>query len=180
MILKSTVECFPRFCFVVKRSADNMISQIFDIFSHDFSLFSTQLTLFRSKSSIGLKKDWIHVRKCQKFAKSSCRPMFSQQNKTLQNIPLCSCLILPPNIFAEKGSFLDFLGSNPLLKTHTKCLFCSFQIFDLGQNLEFSQGIFFFHTSLSLFWICARNFAPLTNFYTKKMTSGTSRGQHFS
>jgi len=48
-----TVECFPRFCFVVKRSADKMILQIFDIFSHDFSLFSTQMTLFGSKNSIG-------------------------------------------------------------------------------------------------------------------------------
>ena len=71
-----------------KTSADNVILQNFHIFSHDFSLFSTQLTLFRPKNSIGLKKDWIHVRKCQKFAKSSCRPMFSQQNKTLENIPL--------------------------------------------------------------------------------------------
>ena len=36
-----------------------------------------------------MKKDWNHVRKCQKFEKSSCRPMFSQRNKTLWNIPLC-------------------------------------------------------------------------------------------
>ena len=40
-----TLECFSRFCFVVKTSADKMILQIFDIFSQDFSLFSTQLTL---------------------------------------------------------------------------------------------------------------------------------------
>ena len=53
----STVECFPWLCFVVKTSADKMILQIFDIFSHDFSLFSTQLTLFRPRNSIGLKKD---------------------------------------------------------------------------------------------------------------------------
>ena len=60
-------------------------------FSHMISVFfSTQLTLFRPKNSIGLKKDSIHVRKCQKFAKSSYRPMFSQQNKTLGNIPLCT------------------------------------------------------------------------------------------
>ena len=52
-----TVQCFLRFCFAVKTSADKMILQIFDIFSHDFSLFSTQLTLFRPKNSIGLKKD---------------------------------------------------------------------------------------------------------------------------
>ena len=32
------------------------------------------------------------MRKCQKFVKSSCRPMFSQRNKTLQNIPLCNVL----------------------------------------------------------------------------------------
>ena len=44
--LKSTitVECFTRFCFVVKMSADKMISKIFDIFSHEFSLFSNQLS----------------------------------------------------------------------------------------------------------------------------------------
>ena len=41
---KGTVECFSRFCFVVKRSADKMISQIFDIFAHDFSLFGNQLS----------------------------------------------------------------------------------------------------------------------------------------
>ena len=81
--------CRSTFCFVAKTSADNVILQIFDIFSHDFSLFSTRLTLFRHKNSIGLKKDWIHVRKCQKCSKSSCRLMFSQRNKTLQKIPLC-------------------------------------------------------------------------------------------
>ena len=51
--------------------------------------FSTLLTLLRLNNSIGLKKDWNHVRKCQKFAKSCCRPTFSQRNKTLENIPLC-------------------------------------------------------------------------------------------
>ena len=84
-----TVEHFARFCFVVKTSADKMIWQIFDNFSHDFSLFSTQLTLFSPKNSIGVKKDWIHVRKGQKFANSRCRPTFSQRNKTSGNIPLC-------------------------------------------------------------------------------------------
>ena len=56
-LLDSTVECFPRFCFVVKTLAYKMALQIFDIFSHDFCLFSTQLTLFWPKNSIGLKKD---------------------------------------------------------------------------------------------------------------------------
>ena len=52
-----TVECFAMFCFVVKTSADKMISQFFDIFLHDFSLFfNIILTLFRPKISIGLKK----------------------------------------------------------------------------------------------------------------------------
>ena len=87
-----TVDCFPKFCFVVKTSADNVILQIFDKMTHDFSLFSTQLTLFRPKSSIGLKKDGIHVRKCQKFAKSHCRPTFLQRNKTSGNIRLCCVL----------------------------------------------------------------------------------------
>ena len=61
-----TVERFTRFCFVVKTSADKMILQIFDIFSHELCLLSTQLTLFRLKNSIGLKKDWIRVRKGEK------------------------------------------------------------------------------------------------------------------
>ena len=39
-----TAECFARFCFVVKTSADKMILQIFDIFLHDFSLLSSQLS----------------------------------------------------------------------------------------------------------------------------------------
>ena len=39
-----TVECFLMFCFVVKTSADNVISLIFDIFSHDFNLLSSQLS----------------------------------------------------------------------------------------------------------------------------------------
>ena len=52
-------------------------------FSHTNSVFfSTQLTLFRPKNSIGLKEDWIHVRKCQKFAKSSYRPRFCILVKT--------------------------------------------------------------------------------------------------
>ena len=61
-----TVECFTRFCFVVKTSADNVILQIFDIFSHDFSLFSTQLTLFRPKNS-----NWFEQRlnSCEKMSK---------------------------------------------------------------------------------------------------------------
>ncbi len=82
-----TVECFPRFCFVVKTSTDKMIWQIFDIFSHEYSLFANQLRFWAQIKSIGLKKDRIHLRKCQKFAKYSCRPTFSQRNKTLGNIP---------------------------------------------------------------------------------------------
>ena len=64
--LKLTVECFPRFCFVVKTSADNVILQFFDIFSHEFSLFSTQLTLFSPK-----KLNWIEKRlnSCEKMSK---------------------------------------------------------------------------------------------------------------
>ena len=40
-----------------KTSTDNVILQIFDIFSPDFSLFSTHLTFYRLKNSIGSKKD---------------------------------------------------------------------------------------------------------------------------
>ena len=64
------------------RAGAKLYAELFNEKSHDFSLFSTQLTLNRPKNSIGLKKDWIHVRKCQKFANSSCRPMFSQRIKT--------------------------------------------------------------------------------------------------
>ena len=77
-----TVQCFLRFCFVVKTSADNVIWHIFDIFTKKLSLFSTQLSFYALRKSIGLKKDSIHVWKCQKFAKSRCRPMFLQQNTT--------------------------------------------------------------------------------------------------
>ncbi len=55
-----TVECFPRFCFIVKTSADNVILQIFNIFTNELSLFSTQLSLLRNKNSIELKNDSIH------------------------------------------------------------------------------------------------------------------------
>ena len=34
-----TVKCFLRFCIVVKTSANNVILQIFDIFTHELSLF---------------------------------------------------------------------------------------------------------------------------------------------
>ena len=36
-----------------------------------------------------MKKVSIHFWKCQKFAKSRCRPTFLQRNKTSGNIPLC-------------------------------------------------------------------------------------------
>ena len=64
-----TVECFARFCFVVKTSADKMILQICDIFSYDFSLFSIQLTLFRPKNSIGFKKRQNSYEKMSKICK---------------------------------------------------------------------------------------------------------------
>ena len=41
--LEFTVECFPRFCFVVKTLAVNVISRMFDISTNELSLFSTQL-----------------------------------------------------------------------------------------------------------------------------------------
>ena len=54
------------------------------------SFFQPNWLYLGLKASIGSKNDSIHVRKCQKLTKSSCRPMFSRRNKTLQNIPLCS------------------------------------------------------------------------------------------
>ena len=51
-----TVECFLRFCFVVKMSADNVILKFFDIFAYEFSLFSAQLSFYALIKSIGLKK----------------------------------------------------------------------------------------------------------------------------
>ena len=50
-----------RFCFVVKTSADNVISQIFDIFANKFRLFSTQLSFYALIKSIELQKDSIHM-----------------------------------------------------------------------------------------------------------------------
>ena len=67
-----------------------MIWWYFDIFTNELSLFSTQLTLYRHSNSNELKKDSIHVWKCQKFAKSCCRPTFSQRSKTSNKIPLCT------------------------------------------------------------------------------------------
>ena len=55
-----TVECFLRFCFVVKTLTDNVILQIFDIFTHELCLFFIKLTLLRHRNSIELKKDSIH------------------------------------------------------------------------------------------------------------------------
>ena len=73
--------CRPRFYFVVKTSADNMIWQIFDIFSHEFNRYSSQLTLFRPKNSIGLRKDWIHVRKCQNLRNHLVGRRFHNESK---------------------------------------------------------------------------------------------------
>ena len=81
---------FPQVLFRCENVGRQRDFEIFDIFLNDLSLFSTQFTLFRPKNSIGLKKDWSHVRKCQIFAKSFCRPMFSQRNKTWENISLCN------------------------------------------------------------------------------------------
>ena len=86
-----TMECFECFCVVVKSSAENMNLQIFDAFSHEFSLFSTFYCLW---CCIGLIKDWIHVRKHKKFAKSFRRPTFSQPHKNMPNIPLCNWMKL--------------------------------------------------------------------------------------
>ena len=51
---------FPEVWVIVKTSADNVISQIFDIFTNELSLFSNQLTLLRHRNSIELKIDSIH------------------------------------------------------------------------------------------------------------------------
>ena len=64
---------FSEVWFLVKMSADNVISQIFDIFSPDFSLFSAQLTLFRPK-----KLNWFEKRlnSCEKKSKN-CKIILS-------------------------------------------------------------------------------------------------------
>ncbi len=52
-----TMECFLRFCFVVKTSADNVISQIFYIFTNELSLF------FNSIEYLCLNKvNWVEKR----------------------------------------------------------------------------------------------------------------------
>ena len=51
---------FLEVLFRCKTSADNVILQIFDIFTHELSLFSTKLSFYALIKSIGLKKDSIH------------------------------------------------------------------------------------------------------------------------
>ena len=53
---------------------------------------SIQLTFLRHRNSIELKKDSIHWWKCQKIAKSRCRPTFSKRNKTSPTKWFCSFL----------------------------------------------------------------------------------------
>ena len=65
-----------------KRQPTTWFRKFFDIFSNKLSLISIQLTLLRHRNSIELKKDSIFWWKCQKFAKSRCRPTFSLRNKT--------------------------------------------------------------------------------------------------
>ena len=50
------MECFPRFCFVVKTSADKMILPNFDIFSHDFSFFQPNWHYLGLKTQLVWKK----------------------------------------------------------------------------------------------------------------------------
>ena len=76
------MECFLRFCFIVKTSADKVISLIFDIFANELSLSSIQLTFLKQRNSIELKKGSIYWWKCQKLAKSRFRPTFSLRTKT--------------------------------------------------------------------------------------------------
>ena len=104
--------------------------------SHDFSLFPTQLTLFRPKNSIGLKNNWIYVRKCQKFAKSRCRPTFSQWNKTSGNIPLWNHLDLVP--------FEESPGCAPCSCPIESILVPGwFSVQSIPYSIEFSQRVHF-------------------------------------
>ena len=91
----SAVECFHRFCIVVKTSPDKMISQIFDIFSHEFGLFSTQLTLFRPKNSFGLQKS---PNSCEKMSKFSKIILSAEVFTTKQNLAKHST-VQPFNFF---------------------------------------------------------------------------------
>ena len=84
-------------CDVVKTSADNVISQILDIFSHELGLFSTQLTLFRPKNSIGLKKRLKSYEKLPKICQIilSADVFTSKQNLTKHST-------VPPGNFFTK------------------------------------------------------------------------------
>ena len=71
-----------RFGFVVKTSADNVILQIFDIFSHELSLFSTQLSFYALTKSIRLIKRLNSLVKMWKICKISlsAEVLFSCEN----------------------------------------------------------------------------------------------------
>ena len=76
---QNETKCRPTACFC-KFKTFSLINWVF---------FQTQLSFCAFIKSNELKKDSIHVWKCQKFAKSRCRPTFSKWNKTSGNIPLC-------------------------------------------------------------------------------------------
>ena len=113
MICISHSEMFPRFCFVVKMSADNVIWQILDIFTNELSLFFNTIAflvcLLRQKKSTELKKDSIQWWKCQKYAKSLGRPTFSQWQFFLfksNSIDFFACFLsLKKSIGLKKDSF---------------------------------------------------------------------------
>ena len=130
-----------------------MISQIFDIFSHEFSLFSTQLTFFRPKNSIVSKKDTIHVRNCQKFAKSSCRPMFftTKQKPAKHSTVFCqSCCFMSPlsapvcNLFI----LIETYSHQCLLPIHTSRYLLMSTIYSSNRNSIRNRGYKYSNLSL--------------------------------
>ena len=99
-----TVECFPRFCFDVKTSADKMILHIFDLFSHEFSLFSTQLTFLRPNNSIGFEKRLKSYEKISKICKiiKSADVFTAKQNLGKHSTVHCALVEI---VFCYKISF---------------------------------------------------------------------------
>ena len=63
--------------------------------------FSTQLSSYALLKSIGLKRDSIHGWKCQKFAKSRCRPTFSQRANEFLCLIKVNWIEKRPNLLME-------------------------------------------------------------------------------
>ena len=120
--------CRSTFWFVVKTSANNMISQIFDLFSHDSSLF---------QPNTPFKVNWVEkiLNSCEKRSKTGKIMLSAYVFLKHRNIPLCtwhySLLALEWCIFQTFSSLFQLLEAlfafqksqcSPLPLLISKCL----------------------------------------------------------